>query len=317
MGGVLRIFFATDLHGSEKCFRKFLNAPKVYGAKVAIIGGDLTGKAIVPIIVREDGTEFADYLGQKVEIKNKDQEENLIKEISDSGYYPIKVSKKEYEELSNDKNKLNEVFLKVMKERLESWVRLAEERLKNSGVTVVINAGNDDALELDSVLDSSSFIVHPEGKVVELDGYEMISTGYANMTPWHAPRDIPEEELERKIEEMASKVKNMQSAIFNIHPPPYNTGLDMAPKVDENLRPVALPGTVVMVPVGSVAVRKAIEKHQPMLGLHGHVHESRGAKYLGRTLVVNPGSEYQYGILRGVVVNLEDGKIKSYMLTTG
>jgi len=315
--GKLRVFFATDLHGSDKCFRKFINAAKVYGANVLIIGGDLTGKAIVPILVRDDGTEFADYLGQKVEIKNKEQEESLIKEISDSGYYPLKLTLKEHEELSTNKEKLNEVFLKLMRERLEQWLRLAEERLKGTGVKVIINAGNDDALELDEVLESSDFVIHPEGKVVELDGYEMISTGYANMTPWHAPRDIPEEELEKKIEEMASKVRNMQSAIFNIHPPPYNTGLDMAPKVDENLRPVTLPGTVVMVPVGSVSVRKLIEKYQPLLGLHGHVHESRGAKYLGRTLIINPGSDYPYGILRGAVINLEDGKLKSYMLTTG
>jgi Icc-related predicted phosphoesterase len=312
----LRLFFATDLHGSDKCFRKFLNTPKVYGANVIIIGGDLTGKAIVPIIT-DEGIEYANYMGQKVIIKNRDQEENLIKEISDSGYYPLKVSQKEYEELSADKKKLDEVFLKLMKERLESWIKLAEEKLSNSGVKVIMNAGNDDALELDTVLDSSSFVIHPEGKVLELDGYEMISTGYANVTPWHAPRDIPEEELEKKIEDMASRVKNMEKAIFNIHPPPYNTGLDMAPKVDENLRPVALPGTVVMVPVGSVAVRKMIEKYQPMLGLHGHVHESRGAKNLGRTLIINPGSDYPYGILRGAIINLEDGKLKSYMLTTG
>ncbi len=315
--GKLRLFFATDLHGSDKCFKKFLNTPKVYGAKVIIIGGDLTGKAIVPFVIRENGSEYADYLGEKVEIKNREHEENLMKEVSDSGYYPLKVDQKEYEELSQNKDKLNEVFLKLMKERLKNWIDLAEERLKSSGVTVVINAGNDDALELDAVLDSSDFIVHPEGKVIEIDGFEMISTGYANMTPWHAPRDIPEEELERKIEEMASKVKNMQSAIFNIHPPPYNTGLDMAPKVDQNLRPETLPGTVIMVPVGSVAVRKLEEKYQPMLGLHGHVHESRNAKYLGRTLIVNPGSDYPYGILRGFIANLEDGKLKSYMLTTG
>ena len=313
----LRVFFATDLHGSDKCFRKFLNAPKVYDAKVIIIGGDLTGKAMVPIVVRNNGTEYADYLGEKIEIKNREHEENLMKEVSDSGYYPLKMDQKEYEELAHDKNRLNEVFLNLMKERLRNWLNLAEERLKGSGVTVVINAGNDDALELDSILDSSDFIIHPEGKVVEINGYEMISTGYANMTPWHAPRDIPEEELEKKIEEMASRVKNMQSAIFNIHPPPYNTGLDMAPKVDENLRPEALPGTVIMVPVGSVSVRKLEEKYQPMLGLHGHVHESRGAKYIGRTLAVNPGSDYPYGILRGFIANLEDGRLKSYMLTTG
>ena len=72
-----------------------------------------------------------------------------------------------------------------------------------------------------------------------------------------------------------------------------------------------------MGPGGSSAVRSAIEKHQPLLGLHGHIHESKGFVKIGRTFCVNPGSEYGEGILRGVIIDLEDGKVKNFLLTQG
>lgn len=314
--GELRIFFATDLHGSDRCFRKFINAAQAYRASVIVIGGDITGKAIVPFI-EYNGEITADYLGQKVQVRSRDQLERYFKEASDAGYYPVLLERGEYERISGKKEEVERLFLKLMKERAQAWIRLAEERLRNTGIRVIINAGNDDAFEIDEVLDSSDFVEHPEGKVIELDGYEMISTGYANMTPWRAPRDIPDEALRARIMDMINRLKNPSRAIFNIHPPPYNTGLDMAPKLDDHLRPVTASGSMLMEPVGSRAVRELEEEYQPLLGLHGHVHESRNARLLGKTLVINPGSDYQYGILRGVAVNLENGGVKNYMLTTG
>lgn len=311
----IKLFFATDLHGSEKCFRKFINAAKVYGADVMIIGGDLTGKTIIPFVIRKDGYIEADYFGQKLLIKSKNQEEKYIREAADYGYYTYEVSQETYEDLMQSPKAVKEVFINLMKKRLEEWVKAAEIELK--GINVIINAGNDDAMELDTVLDSSNSIIHPEGKVIEINGYEMISTGYANMTPWHAPRDISEDDLLKKIENMASKLKDPSKSIFNLHPPPYNSGLDMAPKLDQQLRPVSASGITVMEPVGSRAVRGTLEKYQPLLGLHGHVHESRGAKMLNRTLIINPGSNYLYGILRGAFIIIDEGKITSYMLTTG
>ena len=48
----MRIYLASDFHAAEKAWRKFLNAIKlnVYKADVALLAGDLTGKAIVPIV---------------------------------------------------------------------------------------------------------------------------------------------------------------------------------------------------------------------------------------------------------------------------
>jgi uncharacterized protein len=65
-------------------------------------------------------------------------------------------------------------------------------------------------------------------------------------------------------------------------------------------------------------VREVIEEARPLLSLHGHIHESRGAVRLGKTLSINPGSSYEQGMLQGAVVDLDGrGKIKHYRLTTG
>jgi Icc-related predicted phosphoesterase len=160
--------------------------------------------------------------------------------------------------------------------------------------------------------------VNPNDQVVALDDkHEMASLGYSNITPWRCPRDIPEEELSKKIEALIAQVKNMPNCIFNFHCPPYDTGIDTAPHLDQNLKPVFKAGEVEMIPVGSKSTRKAIEQHQPLLGLHGHIHESKGAFKIGRTICLNPGSEYSEGMLRGALVDLHDKGLKNYVLTTG
>jgi Icc-related predicted phosphoesterase len=116
---------------------------------------------------------------------------------------------------------------------------------------------------------------------------------------------------------MVSKVHDMRNCIFNLHVPPYDCGLDTCPKLDENLKPVYAGSEIMTISSGSKAVRNAIEKHQPVLGLHGHIHESRGFVKIGRTLCLNPGSEYTEGMLRGVVVDLDEKGVKNYLLTVG
>ncbi|MBS7658998.1 metallophosphoesterase [Candidatus Bathyarchaeota archaeon] len=315
-----RIFYATDLHGSEKCFMKLLRAGEVYKPNVIIVGGDITGKMIIPIIKQSDGYYKVNYLGVDKILKNEEEIKRIEQLIKDGGNYPYLTNEKEIEELTINKGLVESLFLKLMVERVENWLKVAEEKLKNKNIKLFITPGNDDSLEIDTIFEKYNFInvMNPEGKVVEIDGYhEMISTGYSNVTPWKCPRDISEEELEKKIEIMISNVKNVKNAIFNFHCPPYDSGLDTAPKLNENFKPVTGADGFKMIPVGSIAVRKAIEKYQPLLGLHGHIHESRGVRVIGRTLCINPGSEYGEGILRGAIVNLEKDKVKGYMLTSG
>lgn len=312
-----RIFFATDVHGSEKAFMKFVNAGKFYKADVLILGGDLTGKFIIPIVEQTDGSYLAHFLGSDIVAKTQEELQALEKNIRYNGYYPYRTNPKEKEELDADRAKVDKLFKRLMVEGLQRWIRIAEKRLRDTGIKVYITGGNDDPPDIEPVLRSSDYVINPEGAVVKIDDYhEMISTGYTNITPWKAPRDIPEEELAKKIEEMASQVKDMSNCIFNFHCPPYDSIIDAAPKLDK-LRPTVGADGLIMIPVGSTAVRSSIEKHQPLLGLHGHIHESKGVFRIGQTLCLNPGSEYSEGILRGAIINLNEKRVKNYLIVKG
>ena len=316
----LRIFFATDLHGSERCFRKFLAAKKFYKVDVLILGGDLTGKLIIPIVEQPNGTYISKFLGRDFVLK-KDDVSKFEENIKNVGYYPYYLSPSELEELKNDKCKRDMLFLHLALDRLKQWSALAQDYFKDSDDKIYVTGGNDDPLEIENFLNESDIFINCEGKVVELNKHhEMISSGYSNITPWKCPRDIEDEKLSKKIEEMVSQVKRMDTCIFNLHVPPYDTMIDTAIEVvvrNDEVVPVMKGASPSIIPAGSKAVRQAIEKHQPVLGLHGHIHESRGVCKLGRTLCINPGSEYSEGILRGTIVTLDKNKIVDYLLTSG
>lgn len=312
------IFFTTDVHGSEQCFMKFVNAAAFYNADVLILGGDVTGKMIIPLIDQGDGCRVAEFAGKEVKVKEQQECDTLIKNIRFSGYYPYLTTKEEMEDLNSDPKRVDALFTRLMGETMERWVKIAEERLKPKGIKCFITPGNDDRFIIDDVLSKATYVQNPEGKVVWVDeDHEMISLGWSNPTPWNSPREAPEEELEKRIEAMASQVKNMQNCIFNMHCPPKDTPLDPATKIDKNLRAVSSGGQSVIISAGSQAVRDAIQKHQPLLGLHGHIHESKAFANLGRTLCLNPGSEYGEGVLRGALVTITKKGIKSYMFTHG
>ncbi|HXW36505.1 MAG TPA: hypothetical protein VEJ36_01180 [Nitrososphaerales archaeon] len=313
-----RIYFITDVHGSNRCFRKFLNAAKFYSADCLILGGDITGKVMIPIVEDANGTYTCSYQGTQQVLKSKAELDELIIKASDSGSYTKLVSPKEFEELSADPKKVKDLFNELMVERVKAWMALAEERLGKTSVTCWISPGNDDIFQIDPVLSSSGYVVNPEERVVNLDkDHEMITLGTTNRTPWNSEREVDEPDLAVKIDAMATKVQNMKTAIFNIHVPPINTPIDQAPKIDENLKVVVQAGQVQMISAGSTACRAALEKYQPMLGLHGHIHESRGIVNIGKTMCVNPGSEYGEGILKGFLADIEGEKVKSHLLTSG
>jgi Icc-related predicted phosphoesterase len=316
----LGFFFTSDIHGSEICFKKFVNAGKYYGVDVIILGGDIVGKIVVPIIERSDGTFIAEFLGEKKVVKHNDQGglEKLRWAIKNNGFYPYPIDEEEFDRIKSDDQKKAAIFEEAIIESLEGWVKIAEERLKGTGIRCFITPGNDDPFFIDEILSKSTIIVNPEEQCINLDSrYEMISSGYANMTPWHCPRDLPEEELEVKLEKLCAMVKKMDSCIFNLHCPPHNTILDTAPMLDETLKAVTVGGAIMESNVGSTAVLAVIKKYQPLISLHGHIHESRGDCKIGRTVCINPGSEYSQGILRGVVVHLAGNKIRNYLLTSG
>ena len=316
-----RLFYATDLHGSETCFLKTLNAGQLYEANSIIVGGDVTGKKIIFLLRNDDGSYATRFLGQDWHLKNTEELEKLEKRITNSGFYPYRSTSGEVEDLNNNHSKMDKLFERLCIERLQKWCRIAKERLQETSIKIYMTGGNDDGFYIERVLKEDEFVIDPEDQIVRMDEHhEMLSLGYSNMTPWRCYRDISEEELAKKIDNLSQQVVDIRNCVFNIHVPPFESEIDQVPKLDTTTdppQPIYDGGAPVMVPAGSTAVREAIEKHQPLLGIHGHIHESRGAIHIGRTLVINPGSEYGEGILRGIIINLEKSGIKGYQFVSG
>ncbi|HUE68969.1 MAG TPA: hypothetical protein VMP38_12345 [Candidatus Acidoferrum sp.] len=309
-----KVFFATDLHGSEVCWKKFLNAAKFYDADVLICGGDMTGKAIVPI-VSENG-HYTVTLGGESQTVPAEQVVEVENNIRRRGYYPLQMSVERVHELDTDPAKRAACFQEVMLDGVDRWMKMAADKLRGTGVRIFVSPGNDDEMEVDDVIRRAEVVELGEGRVMEFDGFVMISTGWSNPTPWKTHREESEEQLAGRIDAMASQVPDTSRAIFNLHCPPFKSGLDEAPAIDADLR--LLHGGRALRPVGSTAVREVIEKRQPLLSLHGHIHESKGAVKIGKTLSINPGSAYEEGMLMGAIIQLDPKKgIKSYQLVNG
>jgi uncharacterized protein len=283
----------------------------VYQADVALLAGDLTGKAIVPI-VRSNGGYSAELLGVRRTARDEGELVALERDIADVGYYSFVTTSDEAERLVGDEAARDELLGRLMSERIEKWMVLATERLADCRVPLYIIPGNDDSFTIDSILGREGYApVNADGRVLDIPGgLQLLSYGWSNETPWKTPREVTEDELYQRLSALADQVRDPRSAVFMIHVPPYDSGLDTAPILDENLRPTVSAGDVLRGPVGSTAVRRLIEERQPLLGVHGHVHEAAGEYRLGATVCVNPGSEANNGILRGYLVDVSDGEVE-------
>jgi len=318
-----RVFFATDIHGSERTYRKFINAGKFYDANVIIMGGDISGKLMIPIIQEGNGRHRATLQGTVHQLESEQDLKQLQERIGLLGFYSQIMSEAEYQDLSARPDAVSALFHSLARARLESWVELAETRLKGTGIKCFVTGGNDDDPEvLDAIQGSGREAFFAcEGQVVEIDDHHtMASVGFSNPTPWKTPREIPDAELGDIIEGMCAQVKDFSHCVFNFHVPPLDSTLDSCPKLDwttDPPTPIVSGGQIVFAGAGSQAVRDAIQKHQPLLGLHGHIHESQGVMKIGRTTCINPGSEYGEGVLRGCLVTLSDGKVEGHQMTSG
>ncbi len=311
------LYFVADIHGSEVCWRKFLNAAKFYGVDTLIVGGDVTGKALVPVIERRDGRVEARIAGRVQTARSEAEVAELEARIRFNGFYPYRCDEATYEKLDADPAHREEVFTAVMAETLRSWLRLADERLRGTGIRALIMPGNDDGWYVDDVLSESAQVVNSDGRVIDLGEYQVLGFGPSNRTPWHTHRELDEPEIAARLETLQRQVDPAKPLVVATHVPPWGTGIDVAPKLREDLSVVIQGGEPVMVPVGSTAVREFVERTQPILSLHGHIHESRGATRLGRTLAINPGSAYSTGALYGAIVTIRQGKVLSHQLVAG
>jgi Icc-related predicted phosphoesterase len=318
-----RLFFATDLHGSERTFRKFINAGKFYDAQVLIMGGDILGKLAIPIIREANGHYRATLQGRIERLETSSELQRLQERIGLLGFYSQILDEDEFRLIQNDPSAVDTLFHVLARQRLESWIDLAESRLAGTGIRCYVTGGNDDYPDVLAALQrtGAQSLFGCEGEVCQLDEqHSMISLGFSTPTPWRTPREVSDEALGEMIEPMLSQVQDLGHCVFNFHDPPDNSSLDTCPMLDWTTDPpsqIVKAGQVVLFGAGSRSVRRAIETHQPVLGLHGHIHESPGVVRLGRTVCVNPGSEYGEGILRGCLLTLSDGKVESYQLTSG
>jgi Icc-related predicted phosphoesterase len=277
----------------------------VYKADVALLAGDLTGKAIVPIIQR-DGRYEADLFGVHRTARNEQELAGLERDIADVGYYSFVTTAKDAERLASDEAGRDELLHRLMNERVQAWLDLATERLGDGSAPLYLIPGNDDEFVIDEILDQPGHApINAEGKVLDIPGdLQLLASGWSNHTPWQTPREESEDELYDRLDALARQVRDPRRAVFMIHVPPHDSGLDTAPLLDENLRPTVSAGDVLRGPVGSSAVRRIIEDYEPLLTIHGHIHESGGERKIGKTLCVNPGSEANHGILRGYLVDV-------------
>jgi uncharacterized protein len=316
-GEITRLFYAGDVHGSRLCWKKFVNAAGHYPADALVMGGDLTGKALVPIVREGDGSYRARVIGELRTARTAEELDEMQVAISTNGMYPLIVEPEEAVALEGDAARVDEAFETALLDELKLWVELADERLAGTGTRAYVIPGNDDPWEIDAVLAAGSSVVACDETVQVIGPHEMVSFGYSNRTPWHTPRELDEEEIYARLKRLVDHLENPSGAILNIHVPPYESSLDTAYEVDEELRYVTKGGRPHEIPTGSPAVRQIIEETQPLLSLHGHIHESKGVTRIGRTVAINPGSDYDSGHLDGCLVHLAPERVINQYLVSG
>ena len=317
MAARLELFYASDIHGSERVFRKFLNAAAFYKVRAVIFGGDLTGKAIIPFVQTGPGHYEAEVFGTQHTVADGSALTELEQFVRDRGAYPYRTTPEEMTSLATDPDLLARTFSRLMLATAEKWVTLADERLRAAGIPALMMPGNDDEPAVKQILAQGDWITDAEDQLVDIGGYQVISFGWATTTPWHSPREVTEAELAARLGALAAQLDPAQPAIFNFHDPPARSGLDMAYKMTGDLKVEMAGGQAMLAPVGSTSVRDLIERVQPVLSLHGHIHESRASRKIGRTLAVNPGSSYTEGVLQGVIVSVKGSKVTGHQLVTG
>jgi len=318
----LTIFYVADIHGSDVCFRKWLNAAGFYGADVLIIGGDLTGKVLLPIYPASGRSEAwtATWKDRVHRLETRTEVDELIRLARTEGAYGYVTTADEIAEIGGSIERERAVFGRLKLEALESWLALADERLADRRTRAFLMAGNDDPPEIDALLAGARSLVDVQGATTELaPGIWMASRGESTPTPWHTPREVPDPALGDLVRDAVRDLPEGGTTIWNLHMPPYDTGVDRAPRLDDSLH-VQYDGSgePVMVPVGSRAIRDLIAEHQPTIALHGHIHEGRGRYRIGTTAGFNPGSQYQDGVLQGLLLRVSARKgLRDFAFTAG
>ncbi|MGB9693616.1 MAG: metallophosphoesterase family protein [Fervidobacterium sp.] len=313
-----RIFFAVDVHGATGLWKKWLRATDFFNVDVLMLCGDLTGKALVPLVEDKNGYILS-YYGRKQLLKREQDVKRIEEQLSLGGLYVVRMTQEEVNKVASDRYYLEEIIRREIVKRMKEWMDLLINRIDLKKTTVMVMPGNDDDFAIDNVIKEyqDAGIIWPLDHPVEIAGIQVASMPYTNPTPWNTPREVEDEKLPEIIDKQVSQLEDPKSSIFNFHAPPYGTRLDLAPELKPDLSPVTGPGGVKMIHVGSKAVLEALRKYKPLIGLHGHIHESAGEDYVEGVPVINPGSEYGENILRGVIIQTSDKKIDRFWRVEG
>lgn len=306
------------MHGAIGVWQKWLKVPEHFKADAIMFCGDLTGKGVVPFVQEKGGWAHYFY-GKRELLKSEKQLQEMEQQIAMTGLYPIRTTPEEVEQFKKDPALVDKIMKEKIVARMKEWMDQLVSTIDLKKIPVVVMPGNDDDFAVDAVIKSyaDAGVVWALDGPIEVLGFQVMSFAHVNPTPWDTPREAPEEKLAEMLEVEMAKLDPKLPTIFNIHAPPYGTSLDQAPKLRKDLTPEVGPGGIEMVSVGSKAVREAIRKFRPKIGLHGHIHESSGHDVVDGVPVVNPGSEYGENVLRGVIVEVSGGNINRFWRVEG
>lgn len=313
-------YFTGDIHGSEVTFKKVLKAGKFYGANAVIIAGDLVGKGMIPISKTNSGYE-CEFGGEHNILSTENDLQKMLELIDNSGFYHYVTSKEELTDLYKSQEAADKLVDRLIVERMTNWVERMQTAGKQDGMVFYISPGNDDPYSIDPILSGGEYVINPEDRLVSVhEKIDLLTCGVTNPTPWNTERELPEDKLLEKLENLVTLVPDTKKCIFSFHAPPYMTKLDVAPTLNKDLRMESGLGAAPSQNVGSKAVRTIIEKYQPLVSVHGHIHESPGKDKIGNTFCFNAGSEYAQGVLRGIILTFNvDKQVKyvNYLSVTG
>ena len=306
-----RLFYATDLQGSEHCWNKFLMAGEIHRADTLILGGTLLAQG-VHCLVKSRGSTWSSRLGRRVlEARTRHELEQLENHVRNRGLYPYRTTEQERLQLEKSPQLFKTVYQRLAVQTLTRWISQARELCRQAGRRVYLTP-HSIAPVLPGTLegDCNGDIVWAQQGVFQLDpDHQLLSHACTHHTPFDCAEAAEDDTLISSLDTLVRQLDDVYNAVFSFHAPPHDSGLDHAPE----------PGRAAsLFPIGSRAVRWVIETHQPLLSLHGMVPvPGRRFARIGRTLCVNPGSFCSDSVLSGMLFVLDRTGIRSFQPVQG
>ncbi len=270
----MKIIFVTDLHGSEWKYNRLFEVAAESKAHIVINGGDMLPKNGELSQQRDFITSFLD---------------GYFKKFNDAGIYHLCY-------LGNDDLMIYDQLFEEVCGKYHFVVPLAQRKYEINGYEFIgLNWVVDYPFRLKDRcrMDTNDYVFERQL------GTGLLSTqqGFKELQDWPAyARSLPplKDELT-----MLVRPENMKNAIYVIHMPPARLGLDKCYNAME---------------VGSKSVYDFVKKNQPLLALHGHIHESpqmtgKWSAKLGKTTCIQPGQldDFTY-----VTIDLDSMHVERY-----